>query len=168
MLADSAEFGADVDRNALFSKYKHSVAQGMQQAEAVRQQQQMVVQFKQELKVHCRAVLCCLPYMCARAPTPRAWQTYCLNVASTHASFHTAVPDINEACGMCICGCCLLSPQDGGVEVNAAKAEIDSLTEQLEVKTQAAGSSGSTGGEPGVLDDEHYQLLQQLKAAKAR
>lgn len=58
--------------------------------------------------------------------------------------------------------------QDGGVKVNAAKAEIDSLTEQLDVKKAAAGSSGSTGGEPGVLDDETYQLLQQLKAAKAR
>lgn len=51
-LADSgADFGADADRNALFSKYKHAVAQGMQQAEAVRQQQQLVVQLKQELKV---------------------------------------------------------------------------------------------------------------------
>jgi hypothetical protein len=54
------------------------------------------------------------------------------------------------------------------VEVNAVKAEIDSLTEALEVKRAAAGSSGSTGGEPGVLDDETYQLLGQLKAAKAR
>lgn len=44
-------FGADADRNALFSKYKHTVAQGLQQAEVVRQQQQLVAQLKQELKV---------------------------------------------------------------------------------------------------------------------
>lgn len=77
---------------------------------------------------------------------------------------------------MCVCLCvaavrvchACACPQDGGVELNAVKAEIDSLTEQLEVKKAAAGSSGSTGGEPGVLDDEHYQLLGQLKAAKAR
>lgn len=46
-----AEFGGDADRNALFSKYKHGIAQGSQQAEAVRQQQQLVAQLKQELKV---------------------------------------------------------------------------------------------------------------------
>jgi organic radical activating enzyme len=79
-----------------------------------------------------------------------------------------AAADGKEACGLSICAHCLPCLQDGGVEVNAAKANIDSLTEQLEAKKQAAGSSGSTGGEPGVLDDEHYQLLQELKAAKAR
>lgn len=63
---------------------------------------------------------------------------------------------------------CVVPVQDGGVEVNAVKAEIDSLTEQLEVKQAAAGSGGSTCGEPGVLDDDHYPLLGQLKAAKAR
>jgi hypothetical protein len=40
-----------VDHNALFSKYKHTTAQGRQQAETVRQQQQLVAQLKQELKV---------------------------------------------------------------------------------------------------------------------
>lgn len=56
--------------------------------------------------------------------------------------------------------------------MNAAKADIDHLNQQLESKKQqaanTAAAAGSTGGEPGVLDDEHYQLLQQLKAAKAR
>jgi hypothetical protein len=41
------------DRKALFSKYKHAVVQGVQQAETVRQQQQLVNQLKQELKVGC-------------------------------------------------------------------------------------------------------------------
>lgn len=62
----------------------------------------------------------------------------------------------------------MLILQDGGVEVNAAKADIDSITRQLEAKRQAAAIVGSSGMEPGVLDDEHHQLLQQLKAAKAR
>jgi hypothetical protein len=62
----------------------------------------------------------------------------------------------------------MLILQDGGVEVNAAKADIDSITQQLEAKRQAAATAGSSGVEPGVLDDEHHQLLQQLKAAKAR
>lgn len=56
----SADFGADVDRNALFSKYKHTVAQGVQQAEAVRQQQQLVAQLKQELKVGRALLRCCV------------------------------------------------------------------------------------------------------------
>lgn len=56
----SADFGADVDRNALFSKYKHAVAQGVQQAEAVRQQQQLVAQLKQELKVGRALLRCCV------------------------------------------------------------------------------------------------------------
>jgi len=50
-LETGKDFGADADRNALFSKYKHTVAQGLQQAEIVRQQQQLVAQLKQELKV---------------------------------------------------------------------------------------------------------------------
>jgi hypothetical protein len=45
-----------VDHNALFSKYKHTTAQGMQQAETVRQQQQLAAQLKQELKVSFVAV----------------------------------------------------------------------------------------------------------------
>lgn len=51
-VGDNAAGCADVDRNALFSKYKHTTAQGMQQSEVVRQQQQLVVQLKQELKVN--------------------------------------------------------------------------------------------------------------------
>jgi hypothetical protein len=47
--SSGAELG--VDHNALFSKYKHTTAQGRQQAETVRQQQQLVAQLKQELKV---------------------------------------------------------------------------------------------------------------------
>jgi hypothetical protein len=62
--------------------------------------------------------------------------------------------------------------QDGGVEVNTAKADIDSLTQQLQDRKQAgvnsSSSSGHGGEAGGVLDDEQYQLMQQLKAAKAR
>lgn len=62
--------------------------------------------------------------------------------------------------------------QDGGAEVNAAKASIDTLTEQLDSKQRAAAAGPASGsratGDEAVLDDEQYQLLQQLKAAKAR
>lgn len=67
--------------------------------------------------------------------------------------------------------------QDGGVEVNAAKSDIDTLTQQLEGRKQgvvvpAAASSSSrseAGYETAMVDDEQYQLLQQqLKTAKAR
>lgn len=55
------------------------------------------------------------------------------------------------------------------MEVNAVKADIDSITQQLDAKRQAAAAAAGSGAvEPGVLDDEHHQLLQQLKAAKAR
>lgn len=39
------------DHNALFSKYKHSVADGKRQAEQVKQQQQQVAELKQQIKV---------------------------------------------------------------------------------------------------------------------
>lgn len=41
----------DADRNALFSKYKHSVPHGIAQAQLVKQQQQLLGQLKQGIKV---------------------------------------------------------------------------------------------------------------------
>jgi hypothetical protein len=61
--------------------------------------------------------------------------------------------------------------QVGGVEVNAAKADIDRIAEQVDARKRpgAAGAAGgSSSGEGDVLDDEQQQLLQELKAAKAR
>jgi hypothetical protein len=51
--AAAAEGAAELlfDRNALFSKYKHSVAEGRRQAEQVKQQQQQVAELKQQIKV---------------------------------------------------------------------------------------------------------------------
>jgi flagellar motor protein MotB len=51
--AAAAEGAAELlfDCNALFSKYKHSVAEGKRQAEQVKQQQQQVAELKQQIKV---------------------------------------------------------------------------------------------------------------------
>jgi hypothetical protein len=46
------------DRNALFSKYKHSVAEGKQQSEQVKQQQQQVAELKQQIKVGASVEVC--------------------------------------------------------------------------------------------------------------
>jgi hypothetical protein len=51
--AAAAEGAAELlfDRNALYSKYKHSIAEGKRQAEQVKQQQQQVAELKQQIKV---------------------------------------------------------------------------------------------------------------------
>lgn len=59
---------------------------------------------------------------------------------------------------------CLPCVQDLGAAVNAAKAEIETVTEHLNARKPAS----STDKDLGVLDDEHYQLLQQLRTAKSR
>jgi hypothetical protein len=51
--------------------------------------------------------------------------------------------------------------QVGGAEVNAAKADIDEVAEHVDARKRAAGAGD-------VLDEEQQQLLQELKAAKAR
>lgn len=100
------------DRNALFSKYKHSVADGKRQAEQVKQQQQQMAELKQQIK-------------------------------------------------------------DIGLQVNSSKEEIDSLSMQLEARKAVTpagnrSSSSSGGADAGVLDNDQYVLMQQVKAAKAR
>jgi hypothetical protein len=102
----------------LFSRYKHSVPQGVRQSEAVRQQQALLAQHRQGII-------------------------------------------------------------DAGAGVNAAKSDIDAISETLASRRQvaASGSASATGSSssssssvagPGVLDDEAYQLMQQLRVAKAR
>lgn len=49
--ASEGAAGLMFDRNALFSKYKHSVAEGRRRAEQVKQQQQQVAELKQQMKV---------------------------------------------------------------------------------------------------------------------
>eukprot|EP00879_Flechtneria_rotunda_P027678 GHRR01029659.1.p1 GENE.GHRR01029659.1~~GHRR01029659.1.p1 ORF type:complete len:728 (+),score=322.72 GHRR01029659.1:391-2574(+) len=97
-----------VDRNAWFSKYKHSIPQGRRQSDILKQQQQQVAELKQQIK------------------------------------------------GV-------------GAQVNSSKAQIDTLNAQLEAKKASASAAAchSTGGST-VLDDEEYQLMQQLKAAKVK
>lgn len=57
--APDAGGGAELlfDRNALFSKYKHSVADGSGHAEQVKQHQQQVAQLKQQIKVRGRRLV---------------------------------------------------------------------------------------------------------------
>jgi hypothetical protein len=63
--------------------------------------------------------------------------------------------------------------QDIGLQVNSSKEEIDSLSMQLEARKAATpagnrSSSNSGGVDPGVLDNDQYMIMQQIKAAKAR
>lgn len=63
--------------------------------------------------------------------------------------------------------------QDIGLQVNSSKEEIDSLSMQLEARKAVTpagnrSSSSSGGADAGVLDNDQYVLMQQVKAAKAR
>ena len=58
--------------------------------------------------------------------------------------------------------------KDAGLEANAAKAEIDRLAAARDARAQHAAARVAAGGSTAAVDDEAYQLLQQLKAAKAR
>jgi hypothetical protein len=56
--------------------------------------------------------------------------------------------------------------RDAAAHVNACKASIDELAAALDARQQQQG--GSSSGSDGVLDEQHYLLQQQLRAAKAR